>query len=163
VDLWRPFDGVEHDWCWGYHHRFVQFLFHSRRQKLTLLGLILGIALFTYHKYTSALHSAVPLDAHGNPLEEEDAEEVLAVVRSNTGDALYNEEGLRLLEDGGDIEVPVSALGEYGDADEEEEERAAKRNRGVRLLEEAAEGGHGDGEIGMYSFLTPFISKLMVE
>lgn len=101
-----------------------------------------GIALFTYHKYTSALHSAVPLDAHGNPLEEEDAEEVLAVVRSNTLNA-GNEEGLRLLEDGGEIEVPVSALA-YEDDDDEARE-------GVRHLEEAAEGGHGDGEIGAYS------------
>ena len=74
----------------------------------------------------------------------------MAVVRGNTGDALYNEEGLRLLEDGGEIEVPVSALAEYGDDDEEEgEDEVAKRNRGVRLLEEVAEGGHGDGEIGV--------------
>lgn len=119
-------------------------LFHSHVQA----NLVLGIALFTYHKYTSALHSAVPLDTHGNPLEEEEAEEVLAVVRSSTGDALDNEEGLRLLEDGGEIEVPVSALGEYGD-DDDEEDGAAKR-----LLEEAAEGGYGDGEIGVYSIFS---------
>jgi hypothetical protein len=156
VDLWRPFDGVEHDWCRGHHHGYVQIILAYQS------NIILGIALFTYHKYTSALHSAVPLDAHGNPLEEEDAEEVLAVVRSNTGDALYNEEGLRLLEDGGEIEVPVSALGEYGD-DDDEEDGAAKRDAGLRALEEAAEGGHGDGEIGVYPFSTPFISKLMVE
>jgi hypothetical protein len=30
-----------------------------------------GIALYTYHKYRKALDSPVPLDAHGNPMEEE--------------------------------------------------------------------------------------------
>ncbi|KAF5388761.1 hypothetical protein D9757_005639 [Collybiopsis confluens] len=34
---------------------------------------ICGIALFTYHKYLKSIQSTVPLDAHGNPiLEEED-------------------------------------------------------------------------------------------
>jgi hypothetical protein len=36
-----------------------------------------GIGLFTYHKYQKALHSPVPLDAHGNPLPQEEAEEIL--------------------------------------------------------------------------------------
>jgi len=36
-----------------------------------------GISLYTYHKYQKALHSPVPLDAHGNPLPQEEAEEIL--------------------------------------------------------------------------------------
>jgi solute carrier family 35 protein C2 len=32
----------------------------------------LGIALFTWHKYKKALDSPVPLDPHGNPIEEEE-------------------------------------------------------------------------------------------
>ncbi|KIM27646.1 hypothetical protein M408DRAFT_329860 [Serendipita vermifera MAFF 305830] len=109
-------------------------VFGDHLTELNIIGVAItigGIALYTYHKYTAALHSAVPLDAHGNPLEEEDAEEVLAVVRTDT----LNEEGLRLLEDGGEIAVPL-------DEDDEEDEESR------RILENAAEGGHGDGEIG---------------
>lgn len=29
-----------------------------------------GICLFTYHKYRKSIDSNVPLDAHGNPIEE---------------------------------------------------------------------------------------------
>jgi hypothetical protein len=47
-----------------------------------------------------------------------------------------NEEGVRLLEDGGEIEVPIDAI---------------EHSAAIRLLEEAAEGGHGDGEIGKLS------------
>jgi len=36
-----------------------------------------GIVLYTYHKYQKALHSPVPLDTHGNPLPQEEAEEIL--------------------------------------------------------------------------------------
>lgn len=32
----------------------------------------LGIALFTYHKYSKSIGSTVPLDAHGNPIGPED-------------------------------------------------------------------------------------------
>lgn len=60
--------------------------------------------------------------------ESTDSIPVLAVVRSDT----LNEEGLRLLADGGEIEVPL---------DEDDEEAAD-------ILENAAQGGHGDGEIG---------------
>ena len=36
-----------------------------------------GVGLYTYHKYQKALHSPVPLDTHGNPLPQEEAEEIL--------------------------------------------------------------------------------------
>lgn len=29
---------------------------------------VLGIGLFTYHKYRKSLESTIPLDAHGNPI-----------------------------------------------------------------------------------------------
>lgn len=32
-----------------------------------------GIALYTWHKYKKALDSTIPLDSHGNPIEEEEA------------------------------------------------------------------------------------------
>lgn len=31
-----------------------------------------GIVLFTYHKYSKSLESTVPVDTHGNPVEEDD-------------------------------------------------------------------------------------------
>lgn len=34
-----------------------------------------GIVLFTYHKYRKSLESTVPLDAHGNPVDDVDIEE----------------------------------------------------------------------------------------
>jgi solute carrier family 35 protein C2 len=36
-----------------------------------------GIILYTYHKYQRAIDSPVPLDAHGNPIAEEEEEELL--------------------------------------------------------------------------------------
>jgi hypothetical protein len=33
---------------------------------------ILGISLFTYHKYRKSVDSTVPLDAHGNPIASEE-------------------------------------------------------------------------------------------
>ncbi|KAI0693011.1 triose-phosphate transporter family-domain-containing protein [Cytidiella melzeri] len=33
-----------------------------------------GIGLFTYHKYRKSIDSKVPLDAHGNPIEDDDFE-----------------------------------------------------------------------------------------
>jgi solute carrier family 35 protein C2 len=38
-----------------------------------LIRLLPGIALFTYHKYRKSIDSPVPLDAHGNPLTDEEA------------------------------------------------------------------------------------------
>ncbi|KAG8752728.1 hypothetical protein FRC14_006758 [Serendipita sp. 396] len=62
---------------------------------------------------------------------------VLAIVnRSNT---LDNEEGLRLLEDGGELEIPIEELDEEVDTTED----TARLN----LLGRAADGVHGDGEM----------------
>lgn len=33
---------------------------------------LLGIALFTYHKYQKSLDSSIQIDAHGNPIETSD-------------------------------------------------------------------------------------------
>ncbi|KAG8822848.1 Triose-phosphate Transporter [Serendipita sp. 400] len=54
------------------------WVFGDHLTELNIIGVaitITGIAVYTYHKYTAALHSAVPLDEHGNPLKEEEAEE----------------------------------------------------------------------------------------
>ncbi|KAF9476365.1 TPT-domain-containing protein [Pholiota conissans] len=48
---------------------------------------VCGIALFTHHKYRKSLDSTVPLDAHGNPIIDEDEE---------IDDAGYGEETIRL-------------------------------------------------------------------
>ncbi|KAG9020347.1 Triose-phosphate Transporter [Serendipita sp. 407] len=116
------------------------WVFGDHLTELNIIGVaitITGIAVYTYHKYTAALHSAVPLDEHGNPLKEEEAEEVLAIVnRSNT---LDNEEGLRLLEDGGELEIPIEELDEEVDTTEDTER--------LNLLGRAADGVHGDGEM----------------
>ncbi|KAG8811499.1 Triose-phosphate Transporter [Serendipita sp. 399] len=118
------------------------WIFGDHLTELNIVGVAItigGIALYTYHKYTAALHSAVPLDEHGNPLKEEEAEEILAIVnRSNTVD---NEEGLRLLEDGGELEIPIEEV------DEDEENDRTENAARLHLLERAADGEHGDGEI----------------
>jgi solute carrier family 35, member C2 len=31
----------------------------------------IGIALFTYHKYRKSINSKMPLDVHGNPIEDD--------------------------------------------------------------------------------------------
>jgi hypothetical protein len=36
-------------------------------------SIALGIGLFTYHKYRKSIESTVPLDAHGNPIEDANA------------------------------------------------------------------------------------------
>ena len=36
---------------------------------------MLGIALFTYHKYRKSIDSKVPLDAHGNPISDDSSNE----------------------------------------------------------------------------------------
>jgi solute carrier family 35 protein C2 len=35
---------------------------------------LLGICLYTYHKYRTSIDSQVPLDLHGNPVSDEDPE-----------------------------------------------------------------------------------------
>ena len=52
-----------------------------------------GIALFTHHKYRKSLDSTVPLDAHGNPILEDD--EMMALP-DNTGYGARAEETIRL-------------------------------------------------------------------
>jgi hypothetical protein len=74
-----------------------------------------GIALYTYHKYQKALHSPVPLDAHGNPLPQEEAEEVL---QSATRLEFPPDEGF-VDADGGGYESPSEDEGrERGRRDE---------------------------------------------
>ena len=73
-----------------------------------------GIGLYTHHKYQKALHSPVPLDPHGNPLPQEEAEEILqTAVRLD----FPPEEGFI----GGDVE-------QYGSPDEDEGYERERRN-----------------------------------
>jgi len=56
------------------------WVFGDELTPLNVLGVgitFIGIGLFTHHKYQKALHSPVPLDPHGNPLPQEEAEEIL--------------------------------------------------------------------------------------
>lgn len=46
--------------------------------------MVQGIGLFTYHKYRKSIDSTVSLDAHGNPIMEDDT-------RGSLGDAAYIE------------------------------------------------------------------------
>ncbi|KAJ6593632.1 triose-phosphate transporter family-domain-containing protein [Mycena capillaripes] len=49
-------------------------IFGDKLTPLNLVGVaitVCGIALFTYHKYRKSLETAVPLDAHGNPISIE--------------------------------------------------------------------------------------------
>lgn len=68
-----------------------------------------GIGLYTHHKYQKALHSPVPLDPHGNPLPQEEAEEILQTAMPLD---LPHEEGFI----SGDVE-------QYTSPDEDEGER----------------------------------------
>jgi solute carrier family 35 protein C2 len=85
-----------------------------------------GIALYTYHKYQKALHSLVPLDAHGNPLPQEDAKEVL---QSATGLEFPPEEGFV----DGD-------RGQYESPSEDEGRERGRRDEGGKVHMEG-EGG----------------------
>ena len=40
-----------------------------------VLTVLLGIALFTYHKYQKSLDSSIQLDGHGNPVESSELED----------------------------------------------------------------------------------------
>ncbi|KAJ7490523.1 triose-phosphate transporter family-domain-containing protein [Mycena latifolia] len=49
-------------------------IFGDNLTPLNIIGVaitVCGIALFTYHKYRKSLETAVPLDAHGNPISIE--------------------------------------------------------------------------------------------
>ncbi|KAJ7124982.1 triose-phosphate transporter family-domain-containing protein [Mycena epipterygia] len=51
-------------------------IFGDNLTPLNIIGVaitVCGIALFTYHKYRKSLETAVPLDAHGNPISMEQA------------------------------------------------------------------------------------------
>lgn len=43
-----------------------------------------GIGLYTLHKYRKLLESTVPLDAHGNPIVDEEEEETDGADREET-------------------------------------------------------------------------------
>ncbi|KAF9070851.1 triose-phosphate transporter family-domain-containing protein [Rhodocollybia butyracea] len=52
------------------------WFFGDELTPLNLTGVaitVCGIGLFTYHKYMSSIQSAMPLDAHGNPILDEEA------------------------------------------------------------------------------------------
>jgi len=53
-------------------------VFGDQLTPLNITGVVItlcGIVLFTYHKYSKAIESTVPLDAHGNPITYEDEDE----------------------------------------------------------------------------------------
>ena len=85
-----------------------------------------GIGLYTHHKYQRALHSPVPLDPHGNPLPQEEAEEILQTAMPLD---FPHEEGLI----GGDVE-------HYTSPDEDEGYEGERRD-GV--------GPHIEGDEGL--------------
>lgn len=66
-----------------------------------------GIGLFTHHKYQKTVHSAVPLDAHGNPIPlagegaDVDVEEVEAL---EVFDARYSGDDDAMTPNGGERE-----------------------------------------------------------
>jgi solute carrier family 35 protein C2 len=62
-------------------------IFHLR------FNLVSGIALFTHHKYRKSMESTVPLDAHGNPITDDD--EIFAPIDSEEYGARV-EETIRL-------------------------------------------------------------------
>jgi hypothetical protein len=89
-----------------------------------------GICLYTYHKYQKALQSTVPLDAHGNPLPQEEAEEIL---QTATRLEFPPEEGF-IDGDGEGCESPSENEGGEG-------ERGDEARVGVKKVH--AEGGGG--------------------
>ena len=89
-----------------------------------------GIGFYTYHKYQKALHSPVPLDAHGNPLPQEEAEEILQTAMRPE---FPPEEGFI----DGDAEQYTSPSEDGG----HEGERRDEERDGVKL--------HIEGEVGL--------------
>lgn len=64
-----------------------------------------GIGLFTHHKYRKSLESTVPLDAHGNPILDEDE---MMTSTDNAGYGARDEETIRLtLTHDGDLDNEV--------------------------------------------------------
>jgi len=41
--------------------------------------LLVGISLYTYHKYRKSIDSPVPLDAHGNPIQADNENDASSV------------------------------------------------------------------------------------
>ncbi|EPQ57669.1 TPT-domain-containing protein [Gloeophyllum trabeum ATCC 11539] len=53
------------------------WLFGDELTPLNITGVaitVCGIILFTFHRYRKSIESTVPVDAHGNPIEEDDVE-----------------------------------------------------------------------------------------
>ena len=51
------------------------------------MTVLLGIALFTYHKYQKSLDSSIQLDGHGNPVESSELEEGGAYLELNQNES----------------------------------------------------------------------------
>lgn len=90
-----------------------------------------GIVLFTYHKYSKSLESTVPVDTHGNPVEEDDID----IVEEYTPGAFGLEESQTF--NGGSREItldsarsPLFAIGPEDDSDNDDESRTLVSNSG---------------------------------
>jgi hypothetical protein len=68
VAFWGRTNPAQHSRCRNNRIWYVALL---PTVDIKLSSRYLGIALYTYHKYLKAVTSTVPLDAHGNPIEEE--------------------------------------------------------------------------------------------
>lgn len=55
----------------------VRHLLRHRHRPYSIESIRTGIALFTFHKYRKSIDSPIPLDAHGNPISDDDDDEML--------------------------------------------------------------------------------------
>lgn len=94
---------------------------------------ILGIMLFTYHKYRKSIGSAVPLDAHGRPLPTEDdlsrrlsiQQNGFHVLQEDTIPLTVTSRGNRTFEEDETLEhqQPLLSSADHGEDDSEPERR----------------------------------------
>jgi solute carrier family 35 protein C2 len=114
------------------------WVFGDHLTELNVIGVVIavsGIALFTYHKYQKVISSPVPLDAHGQPIEDDgegmDHEYALANM-DNDREAPHcsfidqGREGVKIEGDGEDHTYPPSPPRE-AEIEMTNEERADRR------------------------------------
>jgi len=105
---------------------------------------VCGIALFTYHKYRKSLETAVPLDAHGNPISMDHL--VTGSVDGRTSNHLELDETARLTrgsdEFDGDDDASTYHSRSLFSADADEDAEELRSIRSSKLRWSSGEGAH---------------------
>ncbi|WRT67304.1 uncharacterized protein IL334_004272 [Kwoniella shivajii] len=113
------------------------WVFGDQLTGLNIIGVVItvcGIALYSYHKYQKSISSTVELDAHGNPVKEDDTAPLMGsnshrytttpqADPDNVQNALGGSSGLQA------TGVPLTQLGKVGKNKKESDEDRTQRLR----------------------------------